>query len=517
LFDHKNSVQNIEHKTRQRKGVDLGSNLVNAAAHLLEVGRPERVAIEAVDGTITYGELRDRVARAAAAWRASGVGPDDRVLVLGPDSIGWVVAYLGAIWAGGVAVGLNSRLFERELSVIVAESGARYVWCTADSLELLARGRPDGDGPTPILASELDALLAAQQPIDAEDRGEDDMAFWIYTSGTTGIPKAAMHAQRCVWASTDIAAEVLGVGCDDRFYSSSKLFFAYALANSLCAGLRSGATVILDHEWATPDRVVEMVERYRPSAAFMVPTLYLKLLQAGLAQRLAGVEHFVSAGEKLPAAVHGGWLDSTGRGIVDGYGTSETNFLMLYDAGGSGTLQPSPRVEVSWRDPRKPGPRRLWVRHPSAALGYWQRPNATADCFQAGCFSPGDVFVDAVDGRFEIRGREDDLVKISGQWVSVVDVDAALLASCSDSVQELGSTPFENDDGLISIAVFAVAKPSSSQRAARALQAAIESLPKQRQPRATYWVESLPRTPTGKLQRNKLLDLRSSGLVEGRG
>jgi acyl-coenzyme A synthetase/AMP-(fatty) acid ligase len=489
---------------------------VNAAAYLLETGETERIAIEAVDGTITYGELRDRVARAAAAWRALGIGADDRVLVLGPDSIGWVVAYLGTIWAGGVAVGLNSRLFERELSVILGESGARYVWCTVDSLDLLARCGDDGNRPAPLLSSELDALAEEQRPIDPADRGDDDMAFWIYTSGTTGIPKAAMHAQRCVWASTDIAEHVLGAGSGDRFYSSSKLFFAYALANSLCAGLRSGATVILDHQWATPDRVVEMVERYRPSAAFIVPTLYLKLLQTGLAPRLAGVEHFVSAGEKLPAAVFSAWLDATGRGIVDGYGTSETNFLMLYDADGSGALRPSPRADVWWRDPSTAGPRRLWIRHPSAALGYWQRSAATADCFQAGCFSPGDVFVDAGDGRLEIRGREDDLVKISGQWVSVVDVDAALLAACGDSVQELGSTPFENDDGLSSIAVFAVAKPGPPERAARALQAAIETLPKQRRPRATYWVDALPRTPTGKLQRNKLLELRASVRVDAR-
>jgi acyl-coenzyme A synthetase/AMP-(fatty) acid ligase len=490
---------------------------VNAAAYLLEVGEPQRVAIEAVDGKITYGELQERVARVAAALRGLGVGQDDRVLVLGPDSIGWVVAYLGTIWAGGVAVGLNSRLFARELSVILGESGARYVWCTPDSLELLTSCGIDESGLTPLLASELDTLTEEQKPVEAVDRDDDDMAFWIYTSGTTGIPKAAMHAQRCVWASTDIATEVLGVGRDDRFYSSSKLFFAYALANSLCAGLRSGATVILDDEWATPERVVHTVERHRPSVVFMVPTLYLKLLQAGLAPRLATVGHFVSAGEKLPAAVQRAWLDATGCTIVDGYGTSETNFLMLYDADGSGTLRPSPRVDLRWRKPRRPGPRRLWIRHPSAALGYWQRPDVTADCFDAGGFSPGDVFVGVRGGRFEIRGREDDLVKISGQWVSVVDVDAALLAGCGDSVQELGSTRFDNDDGLTSIAVFAVAKPGSSEQAERALRAAIEALPKQRRPRETHWVEALPRTPTGKLQRNRLLELRSSALVDGSG
>src|SRR5581483_4603997 len=226
--------------------------------------------------------------------------------------------------------------------------------------------------------------------------------------GTTGLPKAAIHAQRCVLASTDIAAGVLGAGREDRFYSSSKLFFAYAHANSLCAGLRSGATVILDRQWATPERVVETVASHRPSAAFIVPTLYLKLLQAGLAAQLTGVRHFVSAGEKLPAAIRSAWLEATGRPIVDGYGTSETNFLMLYDADGSGILCPSPGTEIRWRGaPADHTPRRLWIRHRSAALGYWQRAEATAECFAPGCFCPGDLFLDAGSGRYEIRGRQD--------------------------------------------------------------------------------------------------------------
>jgi acyl-coenzyme A synthetase/AMP-(fatty) acid ligase len=483
---------------------------VNAAAYVLEVGEPEKVALASDEGEITYGELRDRVGRAAAAWRSRGIGPDDRVLVLGPDSIDWVVAYLGAIWAGGVAVGLNSRLYERELSVILSRSGGRYVWCSPGSLELLARCTVDGNGPAPLLASEFHEAVEQQQPVEPAERRDDDMALWVYTSGTTGIPKAAVHAQRGVWAATDVASEVLGAGPDDRFYSSSKLFFAYALANSLFSGLRCGATVVLDQEWPTPERVVEVVERHRPSAVFVVPTLYLKLLQAGLAPRFAGVDHFVSAGEKLPAAIRAGWLEATGRGIVDGYGTSETNFLMLYDADGSGLLRPSPRAEVRWREPHESGPGRLWIRHPSAALGYWRQPEETEDCFLDGCFSPGDLFLDAGEGRFEIRGRQDDLVKISGQWVSVVDVDATLLSACSDSVEELGSISFANQDGLNSIAVFAVAKPGSSQQATDALHAAIEALPKQRRPRETHWLDALPRTATGKLQRNKLLELRTS-------
>jgi len=485
---------------------------VNAAAYLLQVGEPKKVAIESDDGSVTYERLRDRVACAAAVWRSLGLGVGDRVLVLAPDSIGWVEAYLGAIWAGGIAVGLNSRLLERELSVVVGESGARFAWCSADSIELFERCvTAAGGGPELVTEAWFESQLDDETPLAAAEMDADDPAFWIYTSGTTGLPKAAIHAHRCVLASTDIAADVLGAGRDDRFYSSSKLFFAYAHANSLCAGLRSGATVILDREWATPNRVVEMVVRHQPTAAFIVPTLYLKLLQAGLAPQLKGVRHFVSAGEKLPPAIRSAWLEATGRGIVDGYGTSETNFLMLYDPDGTGVLRPSPRAEVSWRQPPSSGnPTRIWIRHPSAALGYWQRPDATAEAFGAGCFSPGDVFLGAGDGRLEIRGRQDDLLKIAGQWVSVVDVDAALAARCSEFVQELGTAPIETREGLNMIVVFAVAKAGRREQAAAALDAAIESLPKQRRPRETHWVDSLPRTPTGKLQRIKLTELRTT-------
>ncbi|MGA2926115.1 MAG: AMP-binding protein [Solirubrobacteraceae bacterium] len=484
---------------------------MNAAEYLLEVGEPGKVAIESADDSITYERLRDRVARAAGAWRTLGLGEGDRVLVLAPDSIGWIVAYLAAIWAGGVAVGLNSRLLERELSVIIAESGARLTYCTPDTIEPYERClAAAGSGPTPVTEVEFQRLIDQQAPSAAADLDADDAAFWIYTSGTTGVPKAAIHAHRCVWAATDIAAQVLGAGRDDRFYSSSKLFFAYAHANSMCAGLRSGATVILDGEWATPERVVEIVARHQPTVAFIVPTLYLKLLQGGLAAQLRSVRHFVSAGEKLPGTIRTAWLEATGRGIVDGYGTSETNFLMLYDPDGSGVLRPSPRVEVWWREQPGAEPSRVWIRHTSAATGYWQRADATADSFQAGGFSPGDLFLDAGGGRFEIRGRQDDLLKIAGQWVSVADVDAALTAGSGEFFVELGTVPFRTREGLNAIAVFAVPKEGPRDRAAAALDAAMQTLPKHRRPRETHFVDALPRTPTGKLQRNKLAELRTA-------
>jgi acyl-coenzyme A synthetase/AMP-(fatty) acid ligase len=480
---------------------------MNAAEYLLETGRDESTAIECGDARISYRALRDAVARAAAVWRARGLAPDDRALVFAPDSIEWVIAYLGAIWAGGVAVGLNSRLFERELTSILHESGARFTWCAPEAaplLERLAQGasRP----PQTIVAADFAAAMRDAAPVPPARRADEDMALWIYTSGTTGMPKGVIHAQRMVTAAADFATSVLDATPADKLYASSKLFFAYALGNGLCAGLRLGATLVLDHEWPTAERVAEVVARHRPTILFSVPTLYLKMLQTGVAQRLPGIRRYVSAGEALPLAVRRGWREATGIEIVSGYGASETIFLFFQCSDDSGVLSVLPRVEMRLPDPAPdPGaPHRVWLRHPSVALGYWQRAEATGDAFRDGWFSPGDLFERAPDGHWRLRGRDDDMLKISGQWVSMLEVEQSLAGGCGARVRELAAVGFRNPDGLSSIAVFAVASPGEEESAQRVMQQAIDALPKLKRPREVRWVDELPKTPTGKLQRRRL-------------
>ena len=481
---------------------------MNAAAYLLANGQEGAIALTCGDEHMTYGELRDAVSRGAGAWRARGLQPGERVLIFAPDGIAWVLAYLSTIWAGGVAVGLNSRLFERELSVVLSESGARFIWCNAGARPLLAGLLAKVAQPAQLLIdTEWSAGIAAATAIAPLELPEDAMAFWVYTSGTTGLPKAVMHAQRSVIASADFAREKIGLGAGDRIYASSKMFFAYALGNSLCAGLQLGATVILDSEWPTPESVAQVVERHRPTALFSVPTLYLKMLQGGIAARIAacGVRRYVSAGEALPAAVRREWREVTGVAPVSGYGASETIVLVFYCDDDSARLQPSPRLEIRRRDTADENtPQRLWLRHPSIALGYWQRPEAERDSFADGWFSPGDLFRPCSDGRMEICGRDDDMLKISGQWVSVLDVEQALLAASAGDVEALAAVGFENAEGLVSIALFAVASPGREVRARERLAAAIDALPKLKRPRLVKWVNELPLTATGKLQRRKL-------------
>jgi acyl-coenzyme A synthetase/AMP-(fatty) acid ligase len=484
---------------------------MNAAESLLSTGDDRQIALECGEARMSYAQLRDAVRRAAGAWRGLGLKTGDRVLVYAPDSIDWVIAYLGAIWAGGIAVGLNSRLFEKDLSAVLSDCGARFVFCDSAGAAML-RGLLRGEsGALRIVTyDEAHSLWDTASAIAAEQRPEESPAFWIYTSGTTGVPKGVVHAQRAVIETGSFASSVLGLDARARFYASSKMFFAYALGNALFAGLRLGATVILDAEWPTAERVADIVERHQPSVMFSVPTLYLKMLQAGTTRRLGGVRHFVSAGEALPPNVRRLWKEATGIAPVSGYGASETIALVLYckDDGKLLSLSPEVELRVAAGSPDiGKTPQRVWLRHRSVALGYWQRPQAETDSFADGWFSPGDLFRRAGADAWEFCGRDDDMLKISGQWVSVIDIEQSLIACTAGSVQQLAAVGDTSRDGLGSIALFAVAVPGKETEARERIEAGIAALPKIKRPRLVKWIAEIPVTATGKLQRRKLKDL----------
>jgi acyl-coenzyme A synthetase/AMP-(fatty) acid ligase len=497
---------------------------VNAAECLLSVGADAAVALECGDRRVTYGELRAAVARAAGAWRALGLEPGERVVIFAPDSDDWVIAYLGAIWAGGVAIGVNPHLALRDLSPILSDSEVHYVWCEpelARPVAALAKSLPDG--PAVVVRGDgggHDWAVAMQDATRIEPGESDDEApaLWIGTSGTTGIPKGVIHPQRVVVHAHAFAGQVLGATAADRFYSTSKLFFAYALGNSLFAGLRVGATVILDRERATPERTREMVARHRPTLVFSVPTLYSKILQENVAPSLteAGIRHFVSAGEALPATVRSGWRRATGNAPISGYGTSETLCLALYGDDDSGLLRPTPLTLVRYADDIDPDiPQRISVRLPTLALGYWRRPEAQADGFRDGWYSPGDMFIRR-EGRLEFAGRTDDLLKVSGQWVSTLWIEHALTEAGGDAIDQVAAVGVETPEGLTTIAALAVAVRGREDQARDRIGAGIEKLPKYRRPQWVHWVTELPLTATGKLQRSRLRAAHESALSAGR-
>ena len=483
-------------------GVGCGATPMNAAVVLLGNASRTGPALACGGERVTYDALRDTVARAAIVLQQRGVGEGDRVAVMLPDGIPWVSAFLGTMWAGGVAVAVNPRIPADEWEFILGEAGFRIILAeTRDDTPQEYRDR------VVTLAEFLrETVIAA--PVSAKPMDAEAPAFWTHSSGSSGRPKAVVHAHRFALHVERVAAELLGVGAGDRLFASSKLFFSYSLGNSLCAGLKLGATVILDPRWPTAATVAATIDGERPTVLFCVPSLYRNLLKEGLASRLAasGIRRYVSAGEALSRSVRDAWLRQTGVAIVNGYGASETLSLVLINLGQGDDLAPSPGAAIRCLDPDHTGvPTRLAIRAPTLALGYWNRPDADAEYFRDGAFCPADLF-ECGDGIYHFAGREDSLVKIHGRWVNLSELEERLANACPGIV-EAAAASVPDGDGVDAVAFFYVVADDAAADAGNALQASMNALPHYRRPRWLHVVAALPRTATGKLLRRELKTL----------
>ncbi len=488
-----------------------------------------RAALVCGDDRVTYGELRDRVARAAAVWQARGIAPGERVAVKLADSCDWVVAYLGAMWSGAIGVAVNPRIPEAEWHYILDEAGFGAILVEADE-------------PTPapwnsrlVTRADWRREVDAAEPCAPRAMASDAPAFWCHSSGTSGKPKAVVHGHRFAGAIEQVSRDGIGVRADDRLYASSKLFFSYPQTNSLFAGLKLGATIILDPQWPTAQGVVATVEKQRPTVLFCVPSLYRNLIHEGLAPRIAaaGVRQCVSAGEALPASLRDEWRRQTGLTIIDGYGASELLVLVMLDHDDGRGFTPSPGCEIAPLAEVPAGmPTRLLIRAPTLALGYLDRPQAQAETFRDGALSPADLFVrndnvnagppqvdvpppggglgapspgGTIQGGWRFAGREDSMVKIHGRWVDLVALEQQLAAK-SPRIAETAAVCVPDADGVDAVALFYVAS-GNDPAAGEALQAGADALPSHQRPRWLHAVEALPRTATGKLLRRKLQEL----------
>jgi acyl-coenzyme A synthetase/AMP-(fatty) acid ligase len=481
---------------------------MNGAELLLGGHDPDRIALECrvADGIerIDYGELCRRVARAATVWQAHGLQPGDPVAVKLPDGIDWVVAWLGAMWAGGVAVGVNPRMPAAEWQATLEE--ARFALIVADDTDDESDDTPAAWRPR---VRPLDAVrrawgtAASCAPVQ---RGASAPALWVHSSGSSGRPKAVVHAQRALMQIALASRQRLGVRPADRLLSSSRLFFTYPLVNVLLAGLRMGATVLLDPAWPSAATLAAGVDRLRPSVLFSVPTLYRSLLHEGHAEavRAAGVRLCVSAGETLSPLLREAWRQAAGVPMFDGYGTSETLVLVLGAASCDGALWPSPGVQVEPLDELAAAagqPTRLLVRSATLALGYLDRPAAEADSFRAGAFCPADLFVREFDGGWRFAGREDSLVKLCGRWVDLTEIGDRLAADLP-GLREAAAAVVADADGVDALAFFYAADEPEATRL-RLLERIAKLRPHQR-PAWLHALPELPRTATGKLLRRQL-------------
>lgn len=492
----------------------------------LEEGRGDKPAIFHGDRVLTYRQAAEDANRAANALRRAGIRRGDRVLLVLFDSPAFVSAFWGAIKLGAVPVPMNTLLGPEEYDFALKDSGARgliFESALAENVAPALGGRSRlkcawvrgarRKGPTSF-EEELDQSSPEAQ---AAATSRDDPAFWLYTSGSTGRPKAAIHRQRdMVCCLQTYAKQVLKIRATDVTYSTSKLFFAYGLGNALHFPFGVGAATVLLSEKPTAQKIFETLRRYRPTLFYAVPSTYAAMLQA----KETGPEDFrsvrcaISAGEALPAPLGARFHKRFGVSIVDGIGSTEILHMFLSNRPGDvcpgSSGRPVAGYDVKIVDERgrpvRPGQMgELWVRGGSAAAGYWRRPGLTRSIFRGSWTVTGDKFVCDRRGYYWHCGRSDDMLKVSGAWVSPVEIESELLAH--PQVRECAVVGAKDGDGLVKPKAFVVLEDTGASWASA--HAAIARFLRRRLPafKVPRWIEfraSLPRTATGKIQRFKL-------------
>jgi benzoate-CoA ligase len=502
----------------------------NFARHILErnAGRPAKLAYIDDATELSYGELEQRVRACAAGLLALGIRPEERLLLVMLDSVDLPVAFLGALLAGVVPVPVNTLLPPEDQAYMLADSGARAVIASGALVAGVQQAMALAGVAVPlVVAGSADAVppaaLRFAQLLDhppltaAADTAADQFAFWLYSSGSTGRPKGTVHSHaNLFWTAELYGMAVLGVREDDVVFSVAKLFFAYGLGNALTFPLYAGATTVLMAERPTPQAVCERLVRHQPTVFGGVPTLYVGLLNSDCLPPKSdcALRICISAGEALPKNIGERFSAHFGADILDGLGSTEMLHIFLSNRPGDirygATGKPVPGYEVQLRDEHGAavGPGEigdLYIRGPSSALMYWNNRAKSQATFQGEWTRSGDKYVTDADGYYTYAGRSDDMLKVSGQYVSPIEVEAVLMAHAA--VCECAVVGVPDAQGLTRTLAYVVAHAGHEANAALALdlQAYVKAhLAPHKYPREVIFLLDLPKTATGKIQRFKL-------------
>lgn len=506
----------------------------NAAAYFIDrhigEGRSGKTAIECGERNVSYGQLFALVNQFGNALKSFGVRMEERVLLLLLDTPEFAVSFFGAIKIGAVPVPVNTLLKPADYKYLLNNSRAR-VAVVSDSLLPLIQAIPRGelryletivvagaDVPPGMLSFE-DVIGESSPELEAAPTGTDDTAFWLYSSGSTGLPKACVHLQHDMIVSTErYAKAILKIAEIDRFFSVAKLFFAYGLGNGLYFPLSVGGTSILLPDPPRPQRVFETIERHRPTLFFSVPSNYVKLLAhvapSGREFDLSSVRHGISAGEALPASVFHRFKERFGVEILDAIGSTEALHMLISNApgavrpGSSGKIIPGFEAKIVDDNDRVVALGEignLIVKADSTCAYYWNEHEKTKATIAGPWLRTGDKYYQDADGYFWYAGRTDDMLKVSGVWVSPIEIERVL--SEHPAVLEVAVVFRPDSDELPKLLACVVLRDGlcgGPQLAQELREFVFGHLPVYKRPHWVEFLPELPKTATGKVQRFKL-------------
>lgn len=500
-------------------------------------GRAENIAIECADHRVTYQQLLECTNRAGNALRSLGVHQKDRVLLLLLDSPEFLYSFFGAIKIGAVAVPVNTQAKPHDYEYILNDCQARVAVVSESlltQLQSIPRQNLHHLSEIVLVGATRDAsehhrlcnlMEAASPELVAAQTTKDDAAFWLYSSGSTGVPKGCVHLHHdMVVSSHHYAHAILRINERDRCFSVARLFFAYGLGNAGYFPLSCGATTILTRTRPTPASIYADIERYRPTLFFSVPTNYAAMLAhhstRGPDFDLSSIRHAVSAGEALPVPLLERFRQRFKIEILDALGSTESLHMVISNRpgevkpGSSGKILPGFEAKIVDESGRTVAPNEigdLWVKCDSLCTGYWNQHEKTKTAFVDDWFRTGDKYRQDEDGFFWHAGRSDDLFKVHGRWLSPAEVESALISH--PAVLEAAVVARNDEVNLAKPAAYIVLKQefAPSQQLASELQDFVaERIGGYKRPRWIQFLQELPKTATGKLQRFKLREKQST-------
>ena len=517
----------VEFDELENPGNPVFSSPFNVASVFIDrhihSGAESNIALKYDAGDISYGELFEKVNQSGNALLEQGLKAGERLLMVVVDSPEFFYAFWGAIKAGIIPIPINTMLRADDYKFYIEDCECRGVIYSPQQAREVENALSMSATPPRIALQttgpgSLSAIMAScASDLEAAPASAEAECFWLYSSGSTGNPKGVVHVHRdMVITSTCFGQGIAGIEPTDIVYSASKLFFSYGFGGGMTFPLWAGAATVINSGKTTAGISFDFIEKYKPTVFFGVPTLYAQQLVLAETRTpdMTSIRRAVSAGEALPAHVYRQVKETFGFSILDGLGSTEALHIFVsnqiddINPGTSGRVVPGYEVKILDDEGNEVAPGEigtLWVRGRSTALCYWKNPEKTAATMKGGWLNTGDMYFLNEDGCYVNSGRGDDMLKVGGMWCSPIEIEAKLIEH--PLVREVAVVGKRDDANLIKPAAYVVLANKDADETQTTLELSDfckKNLAGYKYPRWFHYVDEIPKTVTGKIQRFKL-------------